>query len=302
VQKTDTGPSVQVSSGENINIETTKSANIPLAKELSTQAKVGHIFDSLKSGSFISIGQLCDDECVALFTKYNVKIYKNGQVIIVGERNATNGLWNIPLAPKAIPSEPTQTTALATHHSGNGAIQDDGTKQDLATFLHANAYSPTPSTFLRAIQRNHFKSWPGLTGSLVTKHLAKALATSKGHLRMQQKNIQSTKITADLPIATSLDVAPSQEPNNASTNVVFATSVTTTNLGKSYSDQTGKFPVQSSRGYNYVMVLYDHDSNTILSKPLKTRQASELTNAWTSLHTRLQSNGYAHNLHILDNE
>jgi hypothetical protein len=50
------------------------------------------------------------------------------------------------------------------------------------------------------------------------------------------------------------------------------------------------------------MILYDFDSNAILTKPLKTRQASELTNAWTKLHTRLQSNGYAPTLHILDNE
>jgi hypothetical protein len=158
------------------------------------------------------------------------------------------------------------------------------------------------STFLRAIQRNHFKSWPGLTASLVTKHLAKSRATSKGHLRMEQKNVQSTKITANLPIATSLDFSPSQEPNNIRTHAVFATILPATELRTSYSDQTGKFPVQSSRGYNYVMVLYDYDSNAILSKPIKTRQASEITNAFTKLHGRLRLNGYASELHILDNE
>jgi hypothetical protein len=120
---------------------------------------------------------------------------------------------------------------------------------------------------------------------------------------MQQKNLQSTKpITAFLPIATSLDVEPTQEHQNVRTHAVFATVLPSSNLHKSYSDQTGKFPVQSSRGYNYVMVLYDYDSNAILSKPVKTRQASELTQAWTALHSRLQSNGYAPNLYILDNE
>jgi hypothetical protein len=103
-------------------------------------------------------------------------------------------------------------------------------------------------------------------------------------------------------MATSLDVSPSQEPRNTLTNIVFAVIVSTSDISKSYSDQTGKFPVQSSRGYNYVMILYHYDSNAILSKPLKTRQAGELTKAWTALHTRLQLNGYAPNLHILDNE
>jgi hypothetical protein len=120
---------------------------------------------------------------------------------------------------------------------------------------------------------------------------------------MQQKNLQSTKpIAASLPIATSLDVKPAQENQNARTHAVFATVLPSSNLHKSYSDQTGKFPVQFSRGYNYVMVLYNYDSNAILSKPIKTRQASELTQTWTALHSRLQSNGYAPDLHILDNE
>jgi hypothetical protein len=225
VQDTTSGPSVQVANGNNI--ETTRRATIPLAKELSIKATTGHIFEDLKSGSLISIGQLCDDDCVALFSKYNVQIIKNGQVIIVGRRNSTNGLWNIPLAPKASdPTPPVDKNSPATHHRANGAIQNVNTKRDLATFLHACAFSPIPSTFLRAIQKGHFDSWPGLTASLVTKHLAKSLATSKGHLRMQQQNIQSTKISTDLPIATSLDISPSQEPRNARTNVVFASILT----------------------------------------------------------------------------
>ena len=102
VQSTDTGPSVQVANG--YNTETSKRVIFPLAEELSTQAKVGHIFDSLKSGSLISIGQLYDDDCVALFTKFNVNIYKDGKIITVGKTNDTNGLCNIPLAPKAAPT------------------------------------------------------------------------------------------------------------------------------------------------------------------------------------------------------
>jgi hypothetical protein len=90
---------------------------------------VGHIFYSLKSGSLISIGQTCDDDCVALFTTYNVKIYKNGQVIMVGKRSITNCLcWDIPLAPKATPPP---TIPNIKQDSAIGALQNTGTKQDL---------------------------------------------------------------------------------------------------------------------------------------------------------------------------
>ena len=153
------------------------------------------------------------------------------------------------------------------HHSANGAIKNVRTKRDLVALLHACAFSPLPSTFLRAIQRGRFRSWPGLTTTVITKNIPKSLATSKGHLRMEQKNIQSTKVTTDLDLAMSLDIIPSQEPNNPRTNVVFATILTETKLHRSYSDQTGKLPVQSSRGCNYVMLLYDYNINAILSKP-----------------------------------
>ena len=97
-QHTNARPSIRVANSKNI--DTTKRVLVPLAKELLTKAKVRHIFDSLQSGSLITIGQLCNNDCVALFTKYDVKIYKDGLVIIVGEHNETNSLWNIPLAPK----------------------------------------------------------------------------------------------------------------------------------------------------------------------------------------------------------
>ena len=109
-------------------------------------------------------------------------------------------------------------------------------------------------------------------------------------------------ITDALPIATLLDISPYQQPNNPHAHVVFDTLIPATALEKSYSDQTGKLPVQSYCGQKYVMVFYNYGSNTIISMPLKTQKASELTTACTALHTRLQSNGYAPALHILDNK
>jgi hypothetical protein len=193
----------------------------------------------------ISIGQLCDDNCVALFTRYNVKLYKDGNIIILGERNKNNGLWTIPLAPQAatLPPLMRHTPLSPASHSAKGAIRHARTKEDLAVFLHACAFSPLPSSFLRAFTRGHFSYWPGLTPAFITKHLPNSLAFSMGHLRMQQKNIQSTKpITTDLPLATSLDVSPSQEPNNVCTSIAFANILPATELHKSYSNQTGNSP------------------------------------------------------------
>jgi hypothetical protein len=50
------------------------------------------------------------------------------------------------------------------------------------------------------------------------------------------------------------------------------------------------------------MVLYNYDSNAILSKPAKTKEASKLTCTLTKLHHQLQLNSYTPALYILDNE
>ena len=38
--------------------------------------------------------------------------------------------------------------------------------------------------------------------------------------------------------------------------------------GKIHSDQTGRFPIQSSTGNKYMMVIYAYDPNAILVEPL----------------------------------
>ena len=100
-----------------------------------------------------------------------------------------------------------------------------------------------------------------LTESLIRKHLQKPLATSKGHLQGQQKNIKTTKDYDSLTLSTSLDVAPIQEPYNPKTNNIFSNALLATeSLSKSFcSDQTFQFSVQSGRGNNYIFIMYRYD-------------------------------------------
>ena len=66
------GPNVKVANG-NI-ISPNKQGILKISKELSNEAQHSFIFNDLKTGSLISIGQLCDDDCIALFSKYNLNI------------------------------------------------------------------------------------------------------------------------------------------------------------------------------------------------------------------------------------
>ena len=72
--------------------------------------------------------------------------------------------------------------------------------------------------------------------------------------------------------------------------------------GKVSTDQTGSFPVISSRGSKYLMALYDHDSNAILAEPLTSHNERELIRATRVLHAYLSDRGLTPQYQILDNE
>ena len=177
---------------------------------------------------------------------------------------------------------------------------------DLATYLHAACFSPVPSTFVKAIKNNHFSTWPGLTADLINKILPKSIITDKGHLNQQRKNLQSTKsIEIYAPIKledADEDAFPPSDLTNQKTHDVAYTITTMTRADTAYMDLTGRFPHQSSRGNNYILVAYHYDSNAILATPLKSKQAAEITRGWNELNDQCSQAGIQPNTYILDNE
>ena len=58
----------------------------------------------------------------------------------------------------------------------------------------------------------------------------------------------------------------------------------------------------SSRGNQYLFVLYDYDSNAILSRPLKSRQGKVIAEAYTSCYNELTQHGHDVKFFVLDND
>ena len=71
---------------------------------------------------------------------------------------------------------------------------------------------------------------------------------------------------------------------------------------KVYSDLTGKFPVQSDRGNNYILVAYHYDANNILTIPLKNITGTCILSGITKIYDKLKKRGLTPKLHIMDNE
>jgi hypothetical protein len=70
-----------------------------------------------------------------------------------------------------------------------------------------------------------------------------------------------------------------------------------------YTDQSGPFPRKSRRNNQYIMVAVELDGNYIDAEPLKTRNATNLTEAYQKIYSRWKATGViCPNWHVLDNE
>jgi hypothetical protein len=102
----------------------------------------------------------------------------------------------------------------------------------------------------------------------VEKYLSKSASTAKGHLNQQRQNARTTMIK-DAQLLNS----ENEQDHGIKTQFIHAATI---DSGQIYTDQTGRFPVVSSKGNKYIMILYDYDSNAILAQPIKDRTTPEL--------------------------
>ena len=66
------------------------------------------------------------------------------------------------------------------------------------------------------------------------------------------------------------DIVPQQEDGNKRTHDIICAIIDSNTLSsKSYSEQTGGFPVKSSSGNQYIFIMYHYDKNKIHAVPLK---------------------------------
>ena len=207
------------------------------------------------------------------------------------------GIFHSTPVPTPLPS----TEQKIKKHALNVIISKNQTKSDLIHYLHACCFSPSKSTFLKAIKNGNFLGWPGLTVENVTRNLVIPPATAKGHLNQEKQHLQSTKNTELLhQIDDDTDFFPLPDTTPPiRTNNIMALVVPFRERNTTYSDQTGRFPHISSRGNAYLLIVYDYDSNAILVEPLKSRAAAGIKNAWLKINTFLESRGRKPDLHIL---
>jgi hypothetical protein len=254
-----------------------------LLADLPPQARKAHILPGLVHNSLILVGQLCDNGCNITFTQEQVTVLKNGKCVMYGSRDPRSCLWRVDLKHRF------ETKQVQCNHA-----HDSINQKDLINYLHAACFSPPKSTWITAIKNGHFTSWPGLTEHAVEKYLSKSTSTTKGHLNQQRQNARTTKVKDPKVIMAEPDL-----DQGIKTEYVYAATI---DAGQIYTDQTGRFPVVSSKGNKYIMILYDYESNAILAQTIKDRTAPELLRAFQVMEQELVARGLKPKLMKLDNE
>ena len=123
---------------------------------------------------------------------------------------------------------------------------------------------------------------------LISKHLPKSIATALGHQDQEAKNVRPTNKLPLIYDITPSDLDPDLSPTlDTRTHQICATLLSEQQFYKSYSDQTGKFPVPSSRGNHYIFILYHQDTNTIHAVGIPNRKGPSIRDAWETTHKLL---------------
>jgi hypothetical protein len=98
---------------------------------------------------------------------------------------------------------------------------------------------------LQAVKDGHLSTWPGLTEDAMNKHLKLTPATTMGHMSQRRHHILSN---SKAPI----EKQPTPDADLGTNNkLMYAVAV---NQGQLYTDLTGNFREQSSKGNFYIMV------------------------------------------------
>ena len=128
------------------------------------------------------IGHLCDNGCRVLFDKLKVSVHYNKKLVFDGQRDMQTGLWKFDLLQSL---ENTNYYAILSYieilePSANFIIPQT-TREKLMHFLHAEEFSITKSTLLKAI-KIFFATWPGFTLIHIKKYIHAPDATLMGYM------------------------------------------------------------------------------------------------------------------------
>ena len=268
-------------------LQATFRTKLPL-KQLSDKAREADILPGLTT-PLISVNKLAEEGYTTIFHpgENGVTIHEPGTVtvattmdaILQGNKKKGEKLWTI---------EANDTSAK--EHANK--VYDLPSIAQTVRYLHAAAGFPTEETWIKAIKKGNYSTWPTITTTIVRRHFPESDETQKGHMKRQRQGVRSTRVREET------------EPDPPAIPKAKDIYIKIHNVHETmHTDQTGRFPATSSRGNQYVMVIVEVDGNFIDAEPMKNRSEGAMIKTYQALWTRLTASGTIKpTTHILDNE
>jgi hypothetical protein len=251
--------------------------------------------------TLVSVASLCDEaglhvtfcsKMVQVFGPPSAPGMNDGPLLITGPRCPDTALWNIPITVAGKPDS--YCCAMLSKYR---------TQSQLVEWVHAIFFSPSNDVFLEAIKRGYIK-YPGLTYESACKFPPASIATDLGHLRGKAfKSLDKRH-----PNATFDDWFPKQmftrtkpvserEPAEVSSMVLLIPRKQINHM-----DLSGRLPVTSHKGYEYILLSFCLYANYIHLELMKNRSASEYVRAYARTHEFFLDHGIRSDHLRLDNE
>ena len=138
--KLENGPTVGIPNGKTM--RSIEAGTTALHNLLSLKSKQAKILEGMNNALLLLIRQLCDNDCVVVFNKRYLHVYKQEIIVVKGTCNWYDGLWDVHVNPQ--------------QQQANVIIRKEKMKHELAEYLQKCAFSSSLSTFQRAINKRNF--------------------------------------------------------------------------------------------------------------------------------------------------
>ena len=166
--------------------------------------------------------------------------------MLYSPKDPQSRLWSLLIADHPYP---TQTTKQI------GSIVTNSAHAERTAYTSASMGSPPDSTLLNAFSKKYI-DMHNITLKMIRQNPPPAIATAQGHLRLHKKDINSTKIR-----------------EYHSTNTHHDRAQFATNAFSASNIASGKFPVTSFNGNNYIVVSAYKDNIHLEAIPVMTGPA-----------------------------
>lgn len=266
------GDNLSVIVANNQSIQSTEKGELIIPTKTGNIQLTGHVFrDTDLSNNLAGLSNLCNEGCTVTLDSESIAVTRDHEVIWSGIKNRHDKLWQLDLADMTKTSAytigakvsdhgsmPTQQPAMACQ------IMRCSNDAEYVQYIHAMLASCPISTLLHAMNAGWLRNIPKLSAAMIRQNLPVSRATAMGYLDQHRQNHRSTKTkqrkgrlpAQATPSAAAAHAAMEDQMHTideaADPHLCFQVLSATDFLNS--SDATGKFPLTTLSGWNYLLV------------------------------------------------